>query len=279
MRFNKYLFAFLFTSLLWSLVCTDLHASQILSIYPKGMKPNGLIFGISLLFGLFAALAIHELGHLLVGLAQGFRFELFVVFLLGLKRTKKGIKPFLNTNLGYMGGIAATVPIIKGPENRKKFALMVAAGPLASLLYAIICLVCLVFTKNLYFTFWLVSGTVSIGLFFATTIPSKSGIFFTDRARFQRLISKGDEGKSEEALLSLIAQTTATNSCKELSLADTLILQKDKEPFMRFWGYYYAYEYFKANNDEEQSKQAMFQLFNLKETISKPVWKALNLGE
>lgn len=246
--------------------------------FPGG-KPNGFVFSILLFTGLMAALAVHELGHLLTGLAQGFRFELFVVFLLGIKRTEKGIRVYLNKDFGYMGGVAATVPITASPHNRKKLAYTVAAGPLTSLLFAGICLIFVLYTKNVLWTFWLVAGATSLSLFFATTLPYKSGIFFTDRARFQRLISKGPEGKAEEAMLELIAQSTIDSSYKNISLENARFLQTDKETFVRFWGYYFEYEYFKANENPAEAEKAKAQLVLLKGSISNAIWKVLKLDE
>ena len=247
-------------------------------IFPAG-KPNGFVFGASVFLGLISALAVHELGHLLTGLAQGFRFELFVVFLLGIKRTDKGIRVYLNKNFGYMGGIAATIPTTTGQQNRRKLANAVLAGPLASFLFAGVCLLLLIFTRDILWTFWLMAGTTSFGLFFATTIPYKSGIFFTDRARFQRLISKGPEGKAEEALLDLIAKATIDNSYKNISLENTRLLQGDKETFVRFWGYYYEYEYFKANENPIEAEKVKAQLVLLKSSVSNAIWKVLKLDE
>ena len=176
-----------------------------------------------------------------------------------------------------MGGVAATFPTKKDPKNRMRFAYMVLAGPIASLFFAIACFLFVTYTKNQLWSFWLFAGTTSIGVFLATTIPAKSGIFFTDRARFQRLISRGPQGKSEEALLQIIAQTTTDNSSKNISLEDAWLLQADKEPFMQFWGYYYEYDFFKANENAQLAEQARLRLIKLKDVISKPIWKALKI--
>ena len=249
---------------LFLLISQDLFAGQNFSIFPDGEKPNGFVFTISMFLAFFAALGVHELGHLLTGLVQGFRFELFVIFLFGVRRTDKGIQPFLNRNIGYMGGVAATVPTTKDVRNRKKFAYIVLAGPIASLLFAVVCFLFLMYTRNLLWSFWLIAAATSIGLFFATTLPTKTGIFFTDRARFQRLISKGQEGRSEEALLQILAQSTVDNSCKNISLQDARILQTDKEVLMRFWGHYYEYQFFKANDARIKAEEAKMRLLELR---------------
>lgn len=264
---------------LFLLLPQDLLAEQTLNIFPNGEKPSGVVFALSLFLAFIAALGVHELGHLLTGLAQGFRFELFVIFLLGVRRTEKGIQLFLNRNVNYMGGIAAAVPTTKDVKNRRWFAYMVLAGPLASLLFAVVCFLFLIYTRNFLWSFWLFAGATSIGLFFATTLPTKTGIFFTDRARFQRLISNGQEGKSEEALLQILTQSTIDKSCKNISLQDARILQADKEAFMQFWGHYYEYGFFKANEKKLEAEEAKLHLFDLREVISKPVWKALKIEE
>ena len=87
---------------------------------------------------IFAVLSFHELGHLIAGIIQGFRFELFVVGPLGIKREKGKIKIYLNKNIQYYGGVAATLPIDASPENGKKFANLLLAGPIASILLSII---------------------------------------------------------------------------------------------------------------------------------------------
>jgi hypothetical protein len=250
------------------------------SIFPKGDKPNGFLFLLLTITALFVTFAIHELGHLLTGLAQGFRFELFVVGLLGIKRDNNAIKIYLNKDLGMMGGIAATVPVQQSPANRKKFARMVIAGPVASLLFGIVAFLMIMYsTGGAARGFWIVASACSLGLVLATTLPSKTGIFFTDRARFQRLISKGKAGAVEEAMLSLIAQSTIDSSAKNIELSQARLLQTDDEAFMRFWGYYYEYQHYKDNQLENEAATSKLKLVSVKGDISPAVWKALQIDE
>ncbi len=149
----------------------------------------------------FVVIAVHELGHLIVGLVQGFRFELFVVGPLGVKREKEAIKVYLNKEWMYYGGVASTLPIDNDPENWRKFANLLIAGPIASILLAII-LGILYYAFDFEFSNVLrVGALASIGIFLATTIPNKTGIFFTDRKRYQRLTSDGPEKIVELAVL------------------------------------------------------------------------------
>lgn len=259
-------------------IAADVQAAGKYSHFPNGEKPSGLMLVLSLFFGFIATLAVHELGHVFMGLATGFRFELFVVFLLGVKRTEHGVKPYLNTNAGYMGGVAATIPTTPGPDNRRKFAWMILAGPLASLLFSLLCLLALLYTSNVLYTFFFVCCPMSFAIFLATTLPKKTGMFFTDRARYQRLMGNGPAARSEESLLNIIAQTTADNSCANVSLSDTDTLKQDTDAITRFWGYYYEYEYFKTNNLTEKAEDVRAEMLTFKSVLPGALWKALKLS-
>jgi hypothetical protein len=248
------------------------------SIVVKNHKPSLLIVLPMLVGSLFIVLATHELGHLVMGLAQGFRFELYVVGPLGIKRTSQGIKVYFNKNVGYMGGLAATLPTSVSSANRKKFAWVVLAGPLASLLLSVLCFLLFYFAAHgLFKVFMLMISASSVAIFLATTLPSKTGIFFTDHARFQRLISTGKASQIEEALLNIMAQYTIDNSCQNISIADAQLLQTDRERFMRFWGYYYEYQYYKDNQLTKQADHARQTLINEKSSIQAQVWKILQI--
>lgn len=121
---------------------------------------------------IFLSLAVHELGHLITGLVQGFKFHLYVVGFLGIKRDDNDrIKVYLNTDFNYFGGIAATLPIGKHPDNVKKFANLVIAGPLASLLFAMLCGLLSFLSTSLWHSFWQVGSLISLMTFLATTLP------------------------------------------------------------------------------------------------------------
>ncbi|HYH14079.1 MAG TPA: site-2 protease family protein [Flavisolibacter sp.] len=255
-------------------------AQTLLRIFPQNDKPGAFVFISLLILALFAALAVHELGHLLTGIFQGFRFELFVVGPLGIKRTDKGVRIYFNKNLGFWGGVAATVPIRQNPRNKQKFAWLILAGPLASLLFSLLSFFAFsISLSGAARVFWLISGAASVGIFLATTLPSKSGMFFTDRARFQRLISKGKEGQSEEALLSILAQTMIDTNCKHISIDQTQLLQNDSDQLMRFWGYYYEFHYYKDNTLLEEAAQVRSALLSYKGSIPSTLWKALKMDE
>lgn len=186
----------------------------------------------------FLMLGLHELGHLITGLAQGFRFALFVFGPLGVKREEEKVKWYLNTNLGHYGGIAATTPINNDPANAQKFARILIAGPLTSLLGGIILVSLSTVLGAPWNTIVFSGGLVSLMLFLATTIPSKTGAFFTDRKRYQRLTRPGKAQQVELATLRIMGQYAQDESYQNVDPTDINILLEDEEPFMRYFGWF-----------------------------------------
>ena len=77
----------------WTLMIVLLFGILIISKelgFAENLKPDTstgkYIMIIGIIFIAFIVLAVHELGHLIAGLINGFRFELFVVGPLGFKR-------------------------------------------------------------------------------------------------------------------------------------------------------------------------------------------------
>jgi hypothetical protein len=208
-----------------------------------GLKPESgtekAIFIVSIIVMAIVVLAVHELGHLLAGLAQGFKFFLYVVGPLGFKRDDNDkVTIYLNKNLAYYGGVAGTTPVEDHPDNAKKFARILLAGPVASLLFAAICIVlAYLMGRPLGMTLF-TGGMISIAIFFATTIPSRTGMMFTDRKRYQRLVTPGKDQQVELAMLRIMGQFSKDNSYQNINPADIAIMASDDAPFISFFGHF-----------------------------------------
>lgn len=204
---------------------------------------------ILLIISLIGVLAIHELGHLLVGLIRGFKFYIYVVGFLGIRRSDNGkIQFYFNKEWNYFGGIAGTFPTNDNPDNPKIFAHILIAGPISSFLLSLLCLIAaynLSGILNLLFEVW---AFASFAIFLATTIPNQTGVFFTDRKRFQRLKSDGKAQKTELALLRIVATSIQNDNYKYLNPVDFETIKKDDADFMQYLGTYYAMLYYTAQN-------------------------------
>ena len=91
----------------------------------------------SLIIALFVSVFVHELGHLIGGLTQKFQFYKFTVGPFKVEKINNGLQAGLNLNLNVAGGLTVMLPSSKNLD-KKKLAMFIAGGPIASLLLFII---------------------------------------------------------------------------------------------------------------------------------------------
>jgi hypothetical protein len=240
-------------------------------------RTEAIVYFPMLIMAPVIAILVHELGHLLTGLYLGQRLKLFVVAFLGIKEEEGKIKIFFNKNPSYFGGIAATAPRHESEITPLSFAKILIAGPIFSLLFFVISALIFLKTDSLFNSFFGLSSLLSFGLFLATTIPEKTGIMFTDRKRFHRLIKKGTTQEVEIALYELISKGIIDNSFKNIDIHKTNILAKDNDITIIFWAHYLRYMFYKENNSTDQECKAIEELQKLKHEIPTSIWNSLKI--
>lgn len=182
-----------------------------LASLPSG---NGLSRGEKLLrlplglLGIWLALLVHETGHLIGGLSQGFRFVFLAAGPLWAERASRGIALRFNRVVQTWGGMAAAMPE-DGHDLRRRFAVMVAGGPAASLVLALVGWgVWAMLPPGSARFLAAATALASAGFFLATVQPfGAGGGFASDGGRFLRLWQKGPVGEREVAVLALTAAT------------------------------------------------------------------------
>jgi len=192
-------------------------AVSLQAFAPHG-APEKISFIAIAFFAIWFVIAVHELGHLSAGLAQGFRIALYTAGFLGIRGTEHGIRFFFNRQFNLMGGLAATFPekLESGADLRRKFIPIVAAGPISSFLLSIsagfLCWHLLQSPEEhpslmirASVTFLLFTTLISGLIFLATMIPTRAGGFMSDGARLISLINGGEKGRYEEASLAVTA--------------------------------------------------------------------------
>ena len=208
--------------------------------FAKNMKvetqEDKIILIIGVIIIIHFVLLIHELGHVVMGLLQGFRFELLVVGLLGIKREEEKIKIYLNKNFGYYGGLGLTVPKDDSSDNLRNFANVLLAGPIASIVFAVMCFFMVNYLANPYGVIVFTAGLASFGIFLATTIPSRSGMFYTDRKRYQRLMTAGKDQEVELAMLTILGSYVKNHSYKDIKKEVFDVLITDNDLFVKHYG-------------------------------------------
>ncbi len=233
--------------LIFSVAKLSLKFSFVKDLLPQSQLEI-FIFIIGIIVMSFSVIAFHELGHIIVGLVQGFRFELFVVGPIGIKREKDKIALYFNKEIGYYGGASATYPINDNNGNVKKFGNILLAGPIASLLFALFCLSISFLIKKPFGIIFFIGFPLSTAIFLTTTIPSRSGMFFSDRKRFQRLNNPGKDRKVELALLNISSRFMIENSYKNVKMVDIDELTTDENSFIKLIGLFTLLCYQIENN-------------------------------
>ncbi|QDK79507.1 M50 family metallopeptidase [Spirosoma sp. KCTC 42546] len=228
------------------------------------------------LVAMWAALLVHELGHLVTGLALKFRFHIVVVGPLGIRRNPDTdrVEGYLNRDARLYGGIAGPVPLEKGPHLRSKFAAIVAAGPIVSLFMGVVALwlgymnaytltINSLAMSRIAVCFCLTFGAFSCMLFLATTVPFRTGPFFTDRARFFRLMGGGHAAAIEQATLELLVHSQSGQSYANSNPEQIDLLLNEPESSLRLFAHIMAY----YRHLDRQEMMDAFERLKLAETL------------
>jgi Peptidase family M50 len=233
------------------------------------------LLSLSMLY--FLALGMHEMGHFLAGWAQGFRFDLFVLGFLWIKRTDSGkIVCYFNLDWQTFGGMVSMSPLKDSPDMTVRMARMVLAGPLFSGVLGLLCLgLCWFLPPNLFFLSFCL-GLFSFAVLIVTTLPSRTGGFYTDRKRYQRLTGKGPEAEIEQAVARANALKMSGASLKEMPEEELAKITHDKSPIFRLLGYVYLYEYHLG--DEVRTTNIQQEIIKLKQSTPKVVYEAVVQG-
>jgi hypothetical protein len=145
------------------------------------------IVGIALL-----VLAIHELGHVVVGLIGGLNFKFMTVGPITFQKEKRKVRIRENKLWAYFGGVAMLVPpSIETPNLSKKWAWMTLGGPITSLLFGITSGYIYMVS---YYQYLLYFSVLHFVIFTATIVPIK-GTFLSDGMQFLILIKDDEKAK------------------------------------------------------------------------------------
>lgn len=86
---------------------------------------------------IYLVITVHELGHLAAAAWVKFRFFLLTIGPLRVTRVRDGLAVSFNRNPFIFGGLAAALPT-EFHHLRRRMAIMIAGGPLASLLFGLL---------------------------------------------------------------------------------------------------------------------------------------------
>jgi len=210
---------------------------------------------------------IHELGHVIVGLANGWKFFLLVIGPLGIKADEKGkIKCYFEKRIALWGGVGGTMPKQANVDNIKIWSNVLLGGPLISIIMGVIFLPLGIVTKNIVLLL-LGAMPLGMGIVCGLPFPLKTGIMYTDGGRWSRLHKGGQEADEEIALFKLMENEITGGDFLSINLKSIESLIKSKEIGIKYYGYYYEFQYYKSRSNEEEMKLAIKNMENIKKKV------------
>lgn len=213
------------------------------------------------------AAVIHELGHVITGFINGFKFQLLVVGPFGLKRNEEGkIVFYFEKNLSFWGGIGATTPVNESDENFKKFGRILLGGPIFSIVFGLFFLPFGILADVKFST---LLGAMLIGLGVVSLIPMRNGAFYTDGGRWLRM-NKNESTKAVELALWDLTQNSIINQgYANLNFENITRLINDPDMRTKYLGHFYAYYYYKENKHTKSQAIQKNELDKLKNQVPK----------
>lgn len=237
------------------------------------MDFNGEVMGEILLYVIYAIVgfiissAVHELGHILIGLIQGFKFYLFIAGPFGIKRKDNDkIKFYIEKDISLWGGLGATIPVNEDRNNFKKFGRILLGGPISSLFFGALCLAWGLNIENIFLG---LTGAMAVGMGVACLIPARNGAFYTDGGRWLRMYKNPETKEIEIAIWNITQSSIIKGNYLDANMKDIEVLTKDKDLRTKYLGHYYAYYYYKDNNDLSGAEREKSIIESLKNQVPK----------
>lgn len=176
-----------------------------------GPKWLSLVSFCFLPFAWLAVVAFHEFGHVVGGWIAGGKLVLYAVGPLMWKRTPAGLRFSWNTKVNLAGGLAACLPLDADRISPARLAIMIAGGPVFSLLQAVVALGLTIWltprVDGLVLGFAqhaaLMLTVVAALIFLVTALPGAAGGFKTDGRRFFDLLRTDARSNQEQAMIAL----------------------------------------------------------------------------
>lgn len=192
----------------WKQILMGVAVGVVLGVatpYFVHLPSMGLLNNLLLWFGtFFAAIIIHELGHLLSGLIVGFRFQAISIGLIWFGY-EYGKLRFRIRRVASISG-AASVTIDRVRRVRRRFLFFVVGGPAANLMTGSVAALLMAkfgSQNSIRIVFLSLFAFVSILLSLVNVVPFRAGAFWSDGARILALLRSRDRGRRILASLAL----------------------------------------------------------------------------
>lgn len=218
-------------------------------------------------------IAVHQLGHLVMGLYSGFKLRILVIGPFGLIRNERGrFSIYLEDNLSSWSGICITTPQNEENSNLEKFKNIMIAGPIASMIFGILCLTV---TLDSYDLLLFSIGILSLVLSIFTLIPRSTGFSYTDGGRWIRIRNGGKDRQIESAMFNIAQSYYKNGDYSKIDIDEIQNILYDDDPKNVYIGHYYTMLYYLDNSYLEEVERQKKYMKLLEPSIPKSYAKYL----
>jgi Zn-dependent protease len=219
------------------------------------------------LVNLLISSAVHELGHVLMGRKEGFKFYLFIFGPFGFKRDENDkIIFYIEKDISLWGGLGVTIPTESNSENYKKFGRILLAGPITSIIFGLLWLPFGLISKNMFF---LLLSIMPLSMGLISLVPLRNGAFYTDGGRWLRMNKNEKTIAVELAIWNLTQNAIIHGNYEKSNYEEIMILKNDEDCRTKYLGHYFAYNFFKDNQNLEQKEIEKKEMEQMKGIVPK----------
>jgi hypothetical protein len=216
-------------------------------LLPNEWSTSGhILFIVQCFVLLFAAIAVHEVGHALIGVLAGFRFNSLRI---GPVQFDRPFRISLYRGKGTGAGGWASLLLLKQDHAVLRTVAMLLAGPGANLLSAWL-LFLLPYAKgssSLWFIYW------SLLLGGGNLLPFRSRAVISDGGRILMLLRNRARGERWLAMLRLVQELRTGVPHEKLTpalLAKAVAIEDDSPDTVGAFGLAYGVAFWQGKNDE-----------------------------
>lgn len=226
--------------------------------------------------GFVISLYIHEIGHVCIGVLNGWKFFTLSVGPLKLYRNNidEKIKLGFEHNILSWFGVGATVPKKTDEENLKIWSRILIAGPIFSIVCGVLFILLSIVFKKL---FLLMFGLDSLAVGIVNIIPSslRTGFFYNDGKRYRRIKAGGIEAEEEQEIMHIIEKAVIEGDDMRISEEECSTLIVSEDLIYRYYAYYNLYNsYNKIDNMQAEKYYHLAKILDdrIPESVKKTFW-------
>ena len=223
---------------------------------------------VSLIAAYILCTLVHELGHIICGLTNGWKLMLLIIGPVKIYRNSPGSKIHIafEKNPVYWLGLGGTAPVKRSENDLEIWAKILLSGPAASIVLGLLMIPFLRSSDGL-FAPAVCFVPIAMGISCLVPMKMKTGIVYNDGTRYRRLRSGGQEAAEEEAMFLLALQELLEpDSLYSAEMTDPLVASED--PDLKYYGLWHLLQNTVKQEQSDEKERLLKEMEALKEQVS-----------